>query len=531
MATAQASSEAIEQLKRNLADRNWRLCNLYWITDRDGNRVKFEPNWGQLRLMEEWHYRNIILKSRQIGFSTLIQLVMLDVILFNSNIRCGTIAQDRDTAKAIFSDKIRYPYENLPEQLQNVRPPEADSAFELKLNNNSSIRVGTSMRGGTLQYLHISEFGKICAKFPDKAKEIVTGSLNTVKSGQFVFIESTAEGQDGQFYKMTEKARSLQRMGADLSKLDYKFHFFGWHEDPANWLDPTGITITEQAQKHFDQLARDHGITLNAGQRAWWQVTHETQEDDMSREFPAHPDEAFAAAVDGSYYGKHMAAVEKRGGVGKFEADPNWPVQTFHDIGVGDYHSIWFAQFLPGEIRHLHYYQNCGEGMPHYAEYCEEQYDKHGWLRDDDSFDWLPHDGKVKEWGTGKTRTEQAIKKGMRPRIPTAMSRADGINAVREILKMSTFDAEGCDLGIKQLKNYKKKWNDQTSAWMNEPLHSEASHGADAERTLACAHREVYAPVVDPEEEERQKNIKAQQERVRAAQKSRGHRRGTRRAA
>jgi hypothetical protein len=220
----------------------------------------------------------------------------------------------------------------------------------------------------------------------------------------------------------------------------------------------------------------------------------------MGREYPAHPDEAFAAAVDGSYYGKHMSAVERRGGVGKFEVAPGWPVQTFHDIGVGDYHSIWFAQFLPGEIRHLHYYQNCGEGMPFYAAYCKEQFDRHGWLRNEDSFDWFPHDGKVKEWGTGKTRIEQAFKEGMRPRIPTAMSLADGINAVREVLKTSTFDAEGCATGIAQLKNYKKKWNDQTSAWMNEPLHNEASHGADAERTLACAHREVFIPV-EPEPE------------------------------
>ena len=531
MATAQASSEAIAYAKRKLSNRNWRLCNLYWITDRDGERVKFSPNWAQQRLMEEWHHRNIILKSRQIGFTTLIQLIFLDLILFNSNMRCGTIAQDRDTAKAIFADKIRFPYENLPEALQSVRPPENDSAFELKLNNNSSIRVGTSMRGGTLQYLHVSEFGKTCAKYPDKAREIVTGSLNTVKAGKFVFIESTAEGQDGQFYKMTEKARAQQRQGADLSVIDYRFHFYGWHEDPNCWIDPRGVPITDEAKKHFELLEREHGITLNDGQKAWWTVTKEAQEDDMGREYPAHPDEAFAAAVDGSYYGKHIAAVEKRGGVGNFKSEPGWPVHTFHDIGVGDYHSIWFAQFLPGEIRHLHYYQNCGEGMPFYADYCNEQYEKNGWLRNEDSNDWFPHDGKVKEWGTGKTRLEQSVKKGFHPRIPAAMSRADGINAVREILKISTFDAEGCDLGIKQLKNYKKKWNDQTSAWMNEPLHNEASHGADAERTLACAHKDVFEIIVDPEEEQRKERIKAQQTRVKARQKAKGHKRGMRRAA
>jgi hypothetical protein len=525
MATAQASSEAIEALKRNMADRNWRLCNLYWITDRDGNKIRFSPNWAQQKLMEEWHHRNIILKSRQIGFTTFIQLVMLDVILFNSNIRCGTICQDRDTAKVVFADKIKFPYDNLPDALKAQRPPTgADSAFELKLSNNSSIRVGTSMRGGTLQYLHVSEFGKVCAQFPDKAREIVTGSINTVKPGKFVFIESTAEGQDGHFFRMTEKARAQKRMGVSLTPLDYRFHFYGWWQDPACWIDPEGVVITDEAAKHFEQLEREHGISLSAGQKAWWTVTAETQQEDMGREYPAHPDEAFASAVDGSYYGRHFAKVEKAGRVGVFPAVPGYPVQTFHDIGVSltDYHSIWFAQFLPGEVRHLHFYQNCGEGMPFYAEYIEEQYQKNGWLKLD-GYDWFPHDGKVKEWGTGKTRLEQSVEKGMRPRIPTAMSRADGINAVRAILAISTFDEKGCAEGIKALKNYKKKWNPTTGAWMSEPLHNEASHGADAERTLACAHREVVEPVHDPEEEKRQANIKAQQERMKAA-KNRGKR-------
>lgn len=533
MATARASSEVIEKLKRDLADRNWRLCNLYWITDRDGNKIKFQPNWAQQRLMEEWHHRNIILKSRQIGFTTFIQLLFLDLVLFNSNIRCGTIAQDRDTAKAIFQDKIKQPFDWLPEGLKAQRFSIRDSANELALNNNSVIRVGTSLRGGTNQYLHISEFGKVCAKYPDKAKEIVTGSLNTVKAGQYVFIESTAEGQDGYFYKMTERARAQKRMGSPLTSIDYKFHFYGWHEDPACWIEPAGVEITEEAEKYFDLIEREHGIVLNDGQKAWWTVTKETQQDDMSREYPAHPDEAFAAAVDGSYYGKLMAKAEKEGRIGDFKAHPAYPVHTFHDIAVSlsDYHSIWFAQFLPpsekmpkGEVRHLHFYQNCGEGMPFYADYCAEQYEKHGWKRDQDTYDWLPHDGRVKEWGTGKTRIEQSIKKGMHPRIPTAMSKADGINAVRDILTMSTFDASGCSEGIKVLKNYKKQWNDRTGAWMSEPLHNEASHGADAERTLACAHRDVQPTMDDSEDRRRQENIRAQQARVKAAQRNKNKR-------
>jgi hypothetical protein len=103
-----------------------------------------------------------------------------------------------------------------------------DSADTLTFANNSSIRVSTSMRGGTLQYLHVSEFGKICAQYPDKAREIVTGALNTVEAGQFIVIESTAEGQEGAFYRMCQEARTQRAMNKPLTALDWKFHFFAW---------------------------------------------------------------------------------------------------------------------------------------------------------------------------------------------------------------------------------------------------------------------------------------------------------------
>ena len=154
------------------------------------------PN-AQESLMNDLHFCNVILKARQLGFTTFIQIFMLDQCIFNSNIRAGTIAHRLDDARLIFRDKVKYPYDNLPEALRNARPLLSDSAEELVLANNSSIRVGTSLRSGTLQYLHISEYGKLCAQFADKAREVRTGALNTLQSGQIVFIESTAEGHEG----------------------------------------------------------------------------------------------------------------------------------------------------------------------------------------------------------------------------------------------------------------------------------------------------------------------------------------------
>ena len=87
----------------------------------------------------------------------------------------------------------------------------------------SSYRVSTGFRSGTYQRLLVSEFGKICAKSPDVAKEIVTGSLNTVTTDQIIAIESTAEGREGYFYDFSKQSGTLPLPGANcpLCKCDF----------------------------------------------------------------------------------------------------------------------------------------------------------------------------------------------------------------------------------------------------------------------------------------------------------------------
>jgi hypothetical protein len=55
-----------------------RVSNLYWITDETGREVKFEPNPAQLQFLDDVHALNIILKARQLGFTTLCCLIYLD---------------------------------------------------------------------------------------------------------------------------------------------------------------------------------------------------------------------------------------------------------------------------------------------------------------------------------------------------------------------------------------------------------------------------------------------------------------------
>src|SRR5215210_6672609 len=231
-ASPSLDARSMIRLKRDqFLDPRWRLSNLYWITDETGREVKFEPNPAQLAFLDDLHALNIILKARQLGFTTLCCLIYLDACVFTPHTRAGVIAHKLEDAKVIFRDKIKYPYGKLDEGIRSACPATQDSADTLTFGNNSSMRVATSMRSGTLQYLHISEFGKICAQAPEKAREIVTGALNTVAAGQFIVIESTAEGQEGPFYDLAQRARAKAAAGTPLSLLDYKFHFFPWWQD------------------------------------------------------------------------------------------------------------------------------------------------------------------------------------------------------------------------------------------------------------------------------------------------------------
>jgi hypothetical protein len=267
---------------------HWRLNHLYTIVDDEGAEVPFRMNGEQEKLFANLWTWNLVLKARQVGCTTLVALMALDQCLFNTNFSAGVIAHNLDDATKIFRNKVKAPYDKLPEALREKVPLASSTSSELVFANGSSIGVGTSMRSGTLQFLHISEFGKICAKFPDKAKEIVTGSFPTLKAGQFLFVESTAEGQEGYFYEYARDALAAQKEGRQETVLDFRLHFFPWWEKKANAIDPTGVVIDDEMAKYFVRLEKDHGIRLAPEQKAWYVRTEAKLKGDMKREHPSY---------------------------------------------------------------------------------------------------------------------------------------------------------------------------------------------------------------------------------------------------
>lgn len=479
-----ASYEALKSL-----DRLARLNSLYWITDKLGKAVRFQMTSEQLEYFDGMHTRNIILKARQLGFTTEVCILQLDAAIFD-DAKCALIAHTLNDAKRLFREKVKYAYDKLPKIITSGNPASNDTSGELVFKNGGSLYISTSFRGGTLRYLHVSEFGKICAKFPDKAREIVTGAFEAVSSDCFTTIESTAEGRAGYFFDYCQSAEKAQLQGKLLSSLDWKFFFFSWWKNALYAIDPVEA-LPQRLSDYFDEIESKHGITLNERQRAWYYAKEKTLGDDMKREYPSIPAEAFQQSVEGAYYAKQFRKLYEQKRIGALPDNSHLPVHTFWDIGVSDSTAIWFVRIVGEEYHVIDYYENSGEGLRHYMKVLKDKgytYAAH----------WGPHDIDNREFGSdAKTRRELAregyeidgSRYAITFQVVPKLGVDDGIEQVREILPRCVFDDVKCEEGLNALESYRKEWDDKRGCWKDKPLHDWTSHGSDGFRYFAVTQK------------------------------------------
>jgi hypothetical protein len=470
----------------NLRNQRWRLNNLYYIADKDGKVVKFQMNAAQEKFLSEMHFFNIILKARQLGMSTFIAIYMLDIAVFVPNMACGLIADKLENAIGLFSGKIKFAYERLPAAIRQMTTVTKSNETEMVFSNGSTFKVGTSLRSSTMNYVWVSELGRIAAERPDIAREIRSGALNTVAAGNFIFVESTAAGQEGMFFDMVQRARSLANRGKALSRKSFKFHFFPWWQDKGYVTPANDVELEDEARKYFEKLEEEQKILLTPDQKAWWQETFNEQQEDMYREFPSHPDEAFQASLEGAYFAIQLAKLEKQGRVTNVPFDPKYEVETWWDLGHRDYTVIIFAQRTPTAIHIIDCYASCEKVLADYAIILRRKADDHGYRY---SRHVLPHDARQTDIsGPGTDRKSVAESLGIRPIVVAPkLDIATGIDKARNFLATCYFDEGKTDELFTHLSRYRKEWNDRLGVWSDKPRHDEASHYADAFRYGAVA--------------------------------------------
>lgn len=480
------------------------MSHLYYIQDDDGQVVLFKPKKIQLDLDESLHHRNVILKARQVGITTHFCIRWLDTCLFQPDYACGIVADTRENAEKFFRNKILFAYERLPEWLKADLPiTRKDMTGELVFGNGSRLNVGVSLRSGTYQRVHVSELGPMGTKYPSRAKETVSGTLNAVPLSGIVTVESTAEGAFGAFYDMCQRAKSLDaRVNAGTGQrtaMDYKFFFIAWFDDEKYALHEP-VYISPELVDYFEKVeaevrsVRGNKFRLRPEQKAWYAKKAEEQGELMWSQFPSTPEEAFKASTEGTYYGRLMDRAEMQGRICALPFIPGIPVNTFWDIGRNDTTAIWFHQQVGAWHHFIRFYEHSGEGAAFYARKVQEFGTKYGYVY---GKHYLPHDAEVKDWSNGenKSRAEILYDLGVKPQvIVPRIDRIDnGIDMVRQSIPKCRFDVHACGEdppgsgrgGIPSLRAFRHEWNEQMQCWASTPLHDWSSNGESAFRQHA----------------------------------------------
>jgi phage terminase large subunit len=184
------------------------------------------------------------------------------------------------------------------------------------------------------------------------------------------------------------------------------------------------------------------------------------------------------STIHNAIYRAEIARAEKEGRFTVVPYEPAKPVETYWDLGYADKVAIWFAQAIGFEYRIIDYLENSFQALDWYV----NEIQKRGYTL---GMAVLPWDGGAKNLGTGRSIRELLVAKGFKVRVLPQMRVADGINAVRTIFHQCWFDAVKCEDGISGLRRY--QWGEASEGGQEkrEPLHDDASHPADAFRSLA----------------------------------------------
>lgn len=295
------------------------MDNLYYIITKDGKKELFTMNRAQVHFFENYlskpgqiYHRHVILKSRQLGFTTFIDIFILDEILFNTNRDGIIIAHKLDDANLIFEKKVNYAIRNMA--------PEVKGAF-FKISHNSgkkiqisvdygpqkgstsSITVSTSGRSGTYHYVHISEYAKLCIAFPKRADEVETGTFPAVPFDGFIFIESTAEGMAGRFYEMfNERWANREKITPQLSQVQFMPHFYNWQYDDMEMKKIQSIIPVadmDECEINWAEYQIENNLTdleITYYYMKWQQLGGRGGTDaikKLKQEYPTTPEEAF----------------------------------------------------------------------------------------------------------------------------------------------------------------------------------------------------------------------------------------------
>lgn len=266
------------------------------IRDKEGNIIPLKLNEPQLKyynVIKKLHQQNkpiriIILKARQMGFSTETESIIFKNVVTNHNYNAGIVAHKEDSTTNLFNMSKRM-LEYLPDA---IKPEQKKSnAKELVFNNangtglDSKIKCMTAGgkgigRSDTFTALHLSEL----AFWEGDKQDILLGLLQAVPNipNSIVVIESTANGFD-YFKELWDKAVAGEN--------DFYPLFVGWNELEEYRMQYSGFKLTEEEK----ELQKLYNTSLEQLEWRRWCIKNNCggDIDKFKQEYPITPEEAF----------------------------------------------------------------------------------------------------------------------------------------------------------------------------------------------------------------------------------------------
>jgi hypothetical protein len=315
---------SIDEAKRlaatpeQMASPLWRISNLYTIqshdaTGADAGPIPFIPTPEQAEVLHAiyvlgWEFI-IIPKSRQLGMSTVLCIIILDSLLFGSSLQCSIVDKTEPDAWKKLSGKIKYGFQSLAKPFRSEWEilKSNDGEFTIKRKGSeetekSTVYAAVSARGGTNHILFISEWGEVQLKDKKRSLEILTGSLPTADHpGCITICETTWKGgKTGELWPLV--AAALKTPESLKGPKDPRVMFFGWWTNPNNSDSGDISQITAETHEYCEKAERMIGKTLTNAQRLWWQKTKVKLGIHMMSEHPTTMDECFEAPHEGAFF-------------------------------------------------------------------------------------------------------------------------------------------------------------------------------------------------------------------------------------
>ena len=270
--------------------------NYIKIRDKNSNVIPLKLNEPQLKyynVIREMHkkrkpIRIIILKARQMGFSTETEAIIFKNVVTHHNYNAGIVAHKEDSTANLFNMSKRM-LEYLPDDIKPER--KKSNAKELVFNNEQGTGLDSRMkvmtaggkgigRSDTFTALHLSEL----AFWEGDKKATMTGLLQAVPNtpDSMIIIESTANGYE-YFKEMWDSAVAGEN--------DFYPLFIGWNELKEYSMPYTGFNLTQEEK----ELQQQYNLTLD--QLTWrrWCIKNNCSGDinQFKQEYPICPEEAF----------------------------------------------------------------------------------------------------------------------------------------------------------------------------------------------------------------------------------------------